>query len=243
MMLKRFDDRDRPAVGQLAGQHQFQPGLRFFGDGGGDAHDVLHRIAEAQAVALAVVDQAGSPRPGKGDQAVVQSPDVDRVIQILVGRFHSQAAQFGVPVGLQLVQFGLSPFQRAVLGHRACPHRVGVADPQHDQQFLTFARLQSEIGLHNAAGVIAVGIAVAATALLHRQGLVIAAIRTEKRLTAGVVPIQRRADQCHPRLHGRCRHRCRCRGCCVRLSWMAMRSRPSSVSPPLTMNSEYCRFT
>ena len=71
VMVKRLDDGDGSAVSQLPGEQQLQPRLRLVGNGCGHAQNILHRIAEAQAIPLAVVDQTGGPRPGKGDQAVV----------------------------------------------------------------------------------------------------------------------------------------------------------------------------
>ncbi len=131
-VLEGLDDGQRAAVGQLAGEHQRQPRPCRVGDGRDHAQDVLHRVAEAQAVPLAVVDQAGSPRPGEGDEAVVEAPDVDRVVQVRIGRVHHQAAQLAVPALFQPLQLDLGPRQRAVLGHGAPAQGVRVADAQHD---------------------------------------------------------------------------------------------------------------
>ena len=200
-MLERLDDRNRTAIGKLAGQHQLQPRACSVRDGRRDAQDILHRVAEPQAVALAVVDQAGSARPGKGDQAVVQAPDVDGVVEIGVRRVHCEAAQLAVPAFLQPLQLSLRPRQRTELCHNSLTHRARVANAEHDQQFATFAWLQNQAGLHAPTGVVTVCVALAALSHLHRQRVVVTAVRTKKRLAAGVIPVQLRVDQRHPRMH------------------------------------------
>ena len=110
-MVEGLDDGHGAAGGDLAGQHQLQALAGFFGDGGDHAQDILHRIAEAQAVPLAVIDQAGGARPGEGDQAVVQPPDVDGVVEFLIRCLDHQAAQFVVPVIFQFLQFDRGAFQ------------------------------------------------------------------------------------------------------------------------------------
>ena len=196
--MNGLDDRHGSAVGHLAGQQQFQALAGLFGDGGCHPQQVLHRIAETQAVPLAVVDQAGGARPGEGDQAVVEPPDIDGVVQILVGRLHHQAAEPGMPVFLQFLEFGLGPLERTEFGQGALADGTGLADAQHDQQFAALAGLQSQVGLQAAAGVVAEGVAVGALPFFHRQWIMVGAVGTDESLPAGIVTGQGCAGQSHP---------------------------------------------
>ncbi len=199
-MVEWLDDGDRAATGYLPGQHQFEARQCLLWDGGGHAQNVLHRIAVAQAIALAVVDQAGGPRPGEGDEAVVEAPYIDRVVEILVRRLNRQAAEAGMPGLLEFLQFDGGAFERAVLRHGALAHHARVADAEHHQHLPALARLQRQRGVQRPAGIVTVSMAVAALPSFHCQRVVIAAVPAEERFAAGVVAGQRRADQRHPRL-------------------------------------------
>jgi hypothetical protein len=56
-----FHHGQRAAVGDLAGQHEFQAGARLVRDGRHHAEQILHGVAVAQAVAFPVVHR-GWPR-------------------------------------------------------------------------------------------------------------------------------------------------------------------------------------
>ena len=53
------DDGNGAAGDDLAGEHEFQALAHFILHEGHDAEEVLHGVAETQAVALAVVDHGG----------------------------------------------------------------------------------------------------------------------------------------------------------------------------------------
>jgi len=99
VMIKWLDDGNCTSAGNLPGQHQFQPLAGFLRDGCQHTQNILDRIAKTQSVPFAVIHQAGRAGPGEGNQAVIQPPDIDGMVEFLIRRIHNQPAKPSMPAG------------------------------------------------------------------------------------------------------------------------------------------------
>jgi hypothetical protein len=102
---ERLDHRNRAAVGELAGEHELEARLHALAQERDGAEHVLHRVAEAEAVALAVVDERGGARPRVGDERVVGVPHVDHVVELRVGRLDLQRSSGACQAALSFCEF------------------------------------------------------------------------------------------------------------------------------------------
>ncbi len=194
----RPDLRLRPASRVLAGKHEDHPLAHGLRDHRGDAEEILHGVAEAEAVALvAGIDEGAGARPFEGHESVVGAPDIRHVVEVGIGGPHLHRVQKAVPVRLQARQFARARCDGAKLAaHRLGPG--GAADAEQHQHVGRRSRRQCQIALDDAAAVVREVLAVPTGAALDRLGPVKAPVDAEKLLPLAVIARDGAADLRHP---------------------------------------------
>ena len=135
-------------VEQLLDTHQAALRLRM-----GNTHGVLRRIAIAQAGATAHLDEGGETGEQHVDLALVQVPDVQRTVHVLMGRMHLQGQEPCRPEVTQLRKGSIHAcfvIAGARIGNGLSPARA-----QIEQDALFLAGLEDEFLLQCAAGIAA----------------------------------------------------------------------------------------
>jgi len=193
-----LDDGDGAAVGELAGEHELEALLHAGLEQRDRAEHVLHGVAEAEAVALAVVHQGGGAGPGVGDERVVGVPHVDHVVELLVGRLDLEVGERGVPGGLEFLQLGFAAGAVAKLGDGLLAVAAHGAEAEHHDELARLAGGEDEIGLLAADDVVAFGEEIGALALHDDLGRGVAAVGAEEFFTHGLDAGERGAGERHP---------------------------------------------
>ena len=166
-------------VEQLLKAHQ--AALRL---GVGDAHGVLGRVAVAQARAPADLDKGGEAGEQHVDLALVQVPDVQRTVHVLVGRVDLQGREPFLPERAQVSKGGVCPgfvIAGARIGNGLAP-----ACAQIEQDALFLAGLEDQLLLQRAAGIAAQFRGAGKLSLLHGDGVALGMVDADESVAHAV---------------------------------------------------------
>ena len=146
----------------------------------GDAHGVLGGVPVSQARAPAHLDEGGEPGEQHVHLALVEVPDVQGSIHILVGGLNLQPTQLFIPEGLQLREGPVRP--RLVVPGAGLLRRVAPAGAQIEQHPRLRAGGQGH-SLHQGAHRVASQLRAAAQLpLLQPQRVPLRAVRADEGL-------------------------------------------------------------
>ena len=187
VVVKWFDHRDGATVGYLTGEHQLKALAAGFGVGRENTQHVLHGIAEAQSVALAVIHQRRRTRPVEAHLAVIRRPHIHHRVELRVGRFHGQRFQFGMVGFFQFLKFLRGAFRRAEFSHGTLAEGGRISHAQQEEQLTGFAGGELHIGLDGPAGVVTIGVAARAGAQLHHLWILIVTVHTQEGGAVGII--------------------------------------------------------
>ena len=199
-VAEALDDGQGAPRGDLTGEHELEAIADPVAHHRHDAKKVLHRVAKAKPVALAVVHHRGVARPGVGDERVVAAPDIGHVIEVRIRGLDLHRREQSVPVRLELQELGRAATGIAEFRNGGPAVRFRRADAKQHNELTAFARLEEEPGLKRAAPVLAFGQEVGAASVRHGLGIGVGPVDVaEKPLPHGLVAGDRRARERHPR--------------------------------------------